>query len=327
MIRLSIKWLSVKYAFRSFYFNTSLTIGPFKNCNFAQNLITNIKIEVMKKIMLFIAVLGVTLSASAQIQTPQPSPFSKVEQKVGLTDVTLEYSRPNMRNRVVFGDLIPYGKVWRLGANTNTKISFSTDVVVEGKALKAGTYAVFAIPNKTQWDIVFYSNAGNWGAPQQLDDSKIAAKVPVKSHEISETIETFTLGFDDLSNNGATLSIRWSNLYVGVKFAVPTEKIVMAHIDKMISGPSAGDYYAAAVYYYEEGKDAKQSKIWMDKAMDLMPEPAFYQLRQQSLIYDRAGDRKGAIEVAKKSLEASKAAGSPEYIKMNTDTLKAWGAL
>lgn len=277
--------------------------------------------------MLFLAVLGMGFSASSQIETPQPSPFSKVEQKVGLTDVTLEYSRPNMRNRTIFGDLVPYGKVWRMGANNNTKITFSTDVTVEGKTLKAGTYALFAIPNENKWDVVFYSNASNWGAPQELDPSKIAAKVSIETFKIPMNIETFTLGFDDLSNNGATLGISWANLYGGVKFKVPTEKTVTANIERVMNGPSASDYYAAAVYYYEEGKDANQSKIWMDKAISMTPNPAFYQLRQQSLIYAKAGDMKGAIEIAKKSLAASKEAGNADYVKMNTDSLKQWGAM
>lgn len=281
----------------------------------------------MKKIMLSLAVLGMTFSTNAQIQTPQPSPFSKVEQTVGLTEVTLEYSRPNMRERTIFGDLVPYGKVWRLGANNNTKITFSTDVTVEGKALKAGTYALFAIPNESNWDIVFYSNAGNWGAPQELDESKIAAKVTTQVYPIPMDIETFTMSFDDLTSNGATLGIMWANVYAGVKFGVPTDKIVGSSIDKMMNGPSAGDYYAAAVYYLQEGKDAKQAKTWIDKAMSLTPEPAFYQLRQQSLIYAKSGDKKGAIEIAKKSLAASKEAGNMDYVKMNTDSLKEWGAM
>ncbi len=281
----------------------------------------------MKKIMLSLAVLATTFAASAQIQTPQPSPFSKVEQVVGLTDISLEYSRPNMRARTVFGDLVPYGKVWRLGANTNTKITFSTDVSVEGKELKAGTYALFAIPNENKWEIVFYSNASNWGAPQELDESKIAAKVSAEIFPLPMDIETFTMGFDDLTSNGATLGIMWANVYAGVKFEVPTEKIVASSIDKMMNGPGAGDYYAAAVYYHQEGKDAKQAKTWIDKAMSMTPKPAFYQLRQQSLIYAKAGDKKGAIEIAKKSLAASKEAGNPDYIKMNTDSLKEWGAM
>ena len=277
--------------------------------------------------MLCLAVVGMTFTAKAQIQTPQPSPFSKVEQTVGLTDVTLEYSRPNMRARTVFGDLVPYGKVWRLGANTNTKITFTTDVTVEGKELKAGTYALFAIPTENNWEIVFYSSAGNWGAPQELDASKIAAKVSAEVYPMPMNIETFTMSFDDLSSNGATLGIMWSNVYVGVKFQVPTDKIVASSIDKIMNGPSAGDYYAAAVYYLQEGKDAKQAKTWIDKAMSMTPKPAFYQLRQQSLIYAKAGDKKGAIDLAKKSLAASKEAGNQDYVKMNTDSLKEWGAM
>ncbi|MBA6152433.1 DUF2911 domain-containing protein [Gelidibacter maritimus] len=280
----------------------------------------------MRKIMLFLSVLGMTFSLNAQIQTPQPSPFSKIEQKVGMTDVTLEYSRPNVRSRTVFGDLVPYGKVWRLGANENTKITFSTDVSVQGKDLKAGTYALFAIPNENNWDIVFYSSAQNWGAPQVLDESKIVAKVKAETYPLPIDIETFTMGFDDLSSTGATLGMMWANVYAGVKFEVPTDKIVAASIDRVMNGPKAGDYYAAAVYYFQEGKDINQAKTWIDKAMSMMPNPAFYQLRQQSLIYAKAGDKKGAIELAKKSLKASEEAGNPDYIKMNKDSLKEWGA-
>lgn len=281
----------------------------------------------MKKAILSLAIAAMAVTGHAQIETPQPSPFSKVEQKVGLTDVTLEYSRPNMRGRTVFGDLVPYGKVWRLGANVNTKITFSTDVTVEGKALKAGTYALFAIPNENSWDIVFYSNASNWGAPQQLDESNIVAKVTAKTYDLPMMIETLTIGFDDLSSGGATLGIMWADVYAGVKFEVPTDKLVAASIDRVMNGPAASDYYAAAVYYLQEDKDIKQSKTWIDKAMSMTKDPAYYQLRQQSLIYAKAGDKKGAISIAKKSLEASKAAGNMDYVKMNTDSLKEWGAM
>jgi hypothetical protein len=281
----------------------------------------------MKKILLCLAVIGMTFSVNAQIQTPQPSPFSKIEQKVGLTDVTLEYSRPNMRGRAVFGDLIPYGQVWRLGANENTKITFSTDVTVGGTNLKAGTYAMYAVPNEKSWDVMFYTDANNWGTPEKWDESKIAAKVSIETYSTPMPIETLTLSFDDLSSAGATLGIMWADVYAGVKFEVPSDKMVSAAIDKVMKGPSAGDYYAAAVYYLQEGKDMKQAKEWIDKAMSMTPKPMFYQLRQQSLIYAEAGDKKGAIDIAKKSLAASEAAGNMDYVKMNKDSLKEWGAM
>lgn len=277
--------------------------------------------------MLCLAVIGMTFSVNAQIETPQPSPFSKMEQKVGLTDVTLEYSRPNMRGRTVFGDLIPYGEVWRLGANQNTKIMFSTDVTVGGKTLKAGTYAMYAVPNEKSWDVIFYTDANNWGTPQKWDEAKVAAKVSAETYQLPMQIETFTMSFDDLSSGGATLGIMWSDVYVGVNFEVPSDKMVSASIDKIMNGPGAGDYYAAAVYYLQEGKDMKQAKEWIDKAMSMTPKPMFYQLRQQSLIYAKAGDKKGAIEIAKKSLAASEAAGNMDYVKMNKDSLKEWGAM
>src|SRR5690606_24871113 len=127
----------------------------------------------MKKLLLVLLAITTVHTIEAQIVTPQPSPFSKIEQKVGLTDFVLEYSRPNVRERKIFGDLVPYGQVWRLGANANTKITFSTDVAVAGKTLKAGTYALYTIPNATAWDVIFYTDATNGGLPAKWDDSKV----------------------------------------------------------------------------------------------------------------------------------------------------------
>ncbi|RIA09415.1 Protein of unknown function (DUF2911) [Flavobacteriaceae bacterium MAR_2010_72] len=281
----------------------------------------------MKKLLCIIAVLAVSFTVNAQIQTPAPSPFSKVEQKVGLTDVTLEYSRPNMRDRTIFGDLVPYGKLWRLGANANTKITFSDDVTIGGNTLKAGSYAVYATPNEKTWDVVFYSDASNWGTPREWDDSKVAAKVTAEVYPLPMKIETLTMTFDDVSSGSAVLGMLWENAYVGVEFKVPTDAKVSAAIEKTMNGPSANDYYASAVYYLQEGKDIAKAKAWMDKAMSMTEKPAFWQLRQQSLIYAKAGDKKAAIETAKKSLAGAKEAGNDDYVKMNMDSLKEWGAM
>ncbi|GGW70068.1 hypothetical protein DFQ11_10649 [Winogradskyella epiphytica] len=280
----------------------------------------------MKKLVLFTFVLTLMFSVNAQIETPQPSPFTKIEQKVGLTDVTLEYSRPSMRDREVFGNLVPYGKIWRAGANKNSIISFSTDAVVGGKTLKAGSYAIFVIPSEKTWEIVFYNDTNNWGAPKKLDDSKIAAKVKVETMKLPMKVETFTMSFDNLRNDSAELSMLWEDTMANVKFEVATDKAVTASIERVMAGPSANDYYAAAVYNISEGKDLNQAKEWMEKAMSMMKDPQFYQLRQQSLLYAKLGEKKKAIEVAKKSLEKSKEAGNDDYVKMNEDSLKEWGA-
>tara|TARA_R110002050_G_scaffold74772_6_gene160296 strand:+ start:61662 stop:62507 length:846 start_codon:yes stop_codon:yes gene_type:complete len=279
----------------------------------------------MKKLLLILLAFTTVYSVNAQIETPQPSPFAKMEQKVGLTDVTLEYSRPNMRGRAIFGNLVPYGKLWRLGANENTKITFSDDVSVEGQTLKAGTYAIFTTPSAESWEVVFYSDATNWGTPREWDEAKVAAKVTAKIYPMPMKIETFTMTFDDLTSNSAVLGILWENVYVGVKFNVPTDKAVTAAIDKVMNGPGAGDYYAAAVYYLQEGKDISQAKTWIDKAIAKAGDnPPFWQLRQQSLIYAKAGDKKGAIAAAKKSLAAAEKAGNADYVKMNKESIAEW---
>ncbi|GAA4281698.1 DUF2911 domain-containing protein [Gaetbulibacter aestuarii] len=280
----------------------------------------------MKNLLLCVLVVSVSLTVDAQIEIPQPSPTTTIKQEVGLTDVTLEYSRPSMRGRTIFGDLVPYNVLWRTGANSNTKITFSQPVTVGGTELKAGSYAIYTKPGESSWDVYFYTDTNNWGTPQEWDDSKVAAMINVPSLEDAMTTETFTLSFDDLSNNGATLGIKWANTYVGVPFEVPTDKMVTSAIDKVMNGPGAGDYYAAAVYYYSSDKDINKSKAWMEKAMSMM-KPQFWHYRQMSLIYAKAGDKNAAIDAAKKSLAGAEAAGNADYVKMNKDSLKEWGAM
>jgi hypothetical protein len=278
-----------------------------------------------KSALLFLAVLA-SFSLQAQIQTPQPSPASKLEQKVGLTDVVLEYSRPSMRGRTIFGDLVPYGAIWRTGANARTTITFSNDVTVDGQPLKAGSYAIFTKPGESSWEVFFYTDTQGGGLPEKWDDTKVAAKTVAEVYPMPVSIETFTMTFDDLTNSSAVLGILWEKAYVGVKFEVPTDAAVSKDIERVMAGPGANDYFAAAVYYYSEGKDINKAKEWMDKSISMTEEPAFWQLRQQSLILAKAGDKKGAIAAAQKSLAGAEAAGNADYVKMNKDSLKEWGA-
>ena len=280
----------------------------------------------MKKLLLFTFALTLMFSVDAQIKTPQPSPFSKVEQVVGLTDVTLEYSRPSMNGRTIFGDLVPYGKLWRAGANKNTMITFSDEVVIAGNTLKAGAYAIFITPSEKSWEVIFYSDTNNWGAPKTIDAAKVAAKVKIETMKLPMKVETFTITFDNLTSGSAELGFIWENTMANLKFEVPTAKTVTASIEKVMAGPSANDYYAAAVYNLSEGKDLEQAKDWMEKAMSMTKDPKFYQLRKQSLIYAALGDKKKAISTAKESLAKAEKAENADYIKMNNDSLKEWGA-
>jgi len=242
-----------------------------------------------------------------KITTPQPSPKATVEQRVGLTDISVEYSRPGVKGRAVFGDLVPYGKTWRTGANFNTKVSFSSDVSIDGQTLNAGSYGLYTVPNKNSWEVMFYSESDNSGVPRDWDDTKVVAKTSVEVYSMPMNVETFTITFDDVSGTSAVIGLLWEKTYIGIKFEVPTDKLVSETIDAvMAASPEAGDYYNAAIYYRQQDLDIKKANEWMEKAMSLTEKPAFWQLRQQSLIYAKMGDTEKAIAVAEKSLELSK---------------------
>ena len=260
-----------------------------------------------------------------KITTPQPSPKATVEQRVGLTDISIEYSRPGVRGRTIFGDLVPFGKTWRTGANSNTKITFSSDISIEGQTLKAGSYGLYTVPNENSWEIMFYAESDNSGVPRDWDNAKIVAKTSVEVYSMPMNVETFTITFDDVSSTSAVIGLLWEKTYVGIKFEVPTDKLVSETIDAvMAASPEAGDYYNAAIYYRQQDIDIKKANEWMEKAMSLTEKPAFWQLRQQSLIYAKMGETEKAIAVAEKSLELSKAAGNEAYVKMNTQSLAEW---
>tara|TARA_R110001592_G_scaffold235678_3_gene493756 strand:- start:1438 stop:2283 length:846 start_codon:yes stop_codon:yes gene_type:complete len=278
----------------------------------------------MNKVVLFLMAIVASISVEAQINTPAPSPSAKLMQTVGLTEVMIDYSRPNMRGREVYGNLVPFDKLWRTGANAYTKITFDTDVTIGGKEVKAGTYSIFTKPGVSTWDVFFYTDIVGGGTPSKWEESKVVAQVNVPVYKMEMPVETFTITVDDVISNGASIGIIWANTYVAVPFTVPTDATVMKSIDKALNGPTADDYYAAAVYYSSEGKDINKAKEWMNKAMSMTEKPAFWQLRQQSLILAKAGDKKGAIEAAKKSLAGATEAGNDDYIKMNNDSLKEW---
>lgn len=278
----------------------------------------------MKQAFFYVAAIVMTMGSYAQIKTPAASPAQTMTQTVGLTEMTVEYSRPAMRGRTIFGDLVPYGKMWRTGANANTKITFSEDVKIGGKEVKAGTYALFTKPNSASWDVYFYSDSSNWGTPENWDDTKVVAMVKADVYPIPMNIESFTISFDDLTGSSVNLGIMWEKSYVAVPITVNTDKAVSESIKQVMNGPTANDYYAAAVYHLENGKDINQAKTWIDKAVSMNGEAFWYQ-RQQSLIYAKAGDKKGAIKAAKSSMELAEKAGNADYVALNKKSLKEWG--
>ncbi|MCV6630469.1 MAG: DUF2911 domain-containing protein [Flavobacteriaceae bacterium] len=280
----------------------------------------------MRTTVLFAFLFVTFLGVQAQISTPQPSPAATISQKVGLTDVNIEYSRPAMNGRTIYGDLVPYDRLWRTGANANTKITFSDNVTFKGTEVKAGTYALFTKPSEALWEVYLYADANNWGTPKNWDATKVAAIIKVEPQNFPIKVESFTISIDAMHNNGAELAIYWENTRVAVPFSVPTDKKATASIDKVMNGPSSGDYFSAGMYYFQAGKDLNKADAWLTKATEMRPE-AYWYFRQLSLVKAKKGDKNGAIAAAKKSLEGAKKGKNNDYIKMNEDSLKEWGAM
>ena len=277
----------------------------------------------MKKlILLFLCATSLTLSA--QIESPQPSPSSKLVQTVGLTEVTVDYSRPAMRERPIFGSLVPYDQLWRTGANANTKITFSDDVTVAGAKLAAGSYAIYSKPGKDSWDVIFYANTDNWGTPQDWDENLVAATVQATPMKTANKQENFTIMINNLQMDSADLEISWDQTKVALPMTVPTDEKTLASINRIMSGPSAGDYYSAATFYVESGKDISQAYEWINKAVEKNPN-AYWMWRRKSLIEAQMGAKDKAIMSAKKSLELATAAPNPDYVRLNKISLEEWG--
>jgi hypothetical protein len=262
-----------------------------------------------------------------QIQTPAPSPTAKIEQKVGLTDVAIQYARPSVRNRVVYGNLVPYNKLWRTGANENSVISFSTSVIIDETTVPAGKYSIYTIPGVDSWDVILYSDSNNWGLPSEWDENKVIVKTKVSTMESAFKVESFQLSIDNVSNNSFVLGIAWDNVYVPVKVDLPTADLVMKSIKEALKTPKSSDLYKAAVYLLQENRELEQAKSWMNQSLEMMEDPKFYQLRQQSLIYAALEDYENAIAIAKVSLEKSIKAGNSDYEKMNLDSIENWGKM
>ena len=278
----------------------------------------------MKKIIIVLAIIIANFTIEAQVQTPQSSPKATIHQTVGLTEVEVDYSRPSARGRAVFGNLIPFGKVWRTGANENTTISFSDDVIIDGKTLKKGKYALYTIPKIESWEIIFYKTTDNWGNPEEWKEENVALKATVKPETSNRSVETFTIGINGLDNNFAFLEMSWANSYAALKFEVPTQKKATANIEKALSGPASADYFSAAQFLFQSNGDNAKALEYVNKSLEMAKDKPFWYNRLKSLIQAKLGDKKGAIESAKASLSAAELAKNQDYVKMNKDSIAEW---
>lgn len=279
----------------------------------------------MKKLILLTLLLAAFSTANAQIKTPAPSPVGKISQEVGLIKVDVEYSRPSAKGRKVYGDLVPFGTIWRTGANASTKVTVSDDAKVAGMPLPKGTYALYTIPGEKEWTIIFYTNTSYWGTPEEKEfkESEVQARFTVPSLPMRDLVETFTIGVSNLRNNGADLEIIWENTKVVIPIMVDTDSRVMKAIETTMSGPAAGDYNAAARYYFEEKKDMGKALMWVEQALEKGGDK-FWILRLKANILGEMGRYPEAIAVAQKSTELANKEGNADYPRMNAKSIEEW---
>jgi len=269
----------------------------------------------MKKLLLLLLLSSYLQSIVGQVGYLRASPLQKTTLKVGFTDITIEGSRPSIKGRVIFGDLVPYNQLWRTGANRSTKVTFSDTVYVGQTALP---------PTTTNWDIYFYKDLSLWEAPDSLEKSKVAAHINVPSLTLNRDFETMTLTIDDLTKNSVNLGLAWENTYIAIPITIPTDDIMSGQIHKQLA-QNASDFHAAAYYYFKNDLDLNQAKDWIAKAIIIRAIPDYRDYLWQSLILDKLGNRKGAIQSAKKSLSIAKSIGSKYGMAENQKTLKEWG--
>ncbi len=278
----------------------------------------------MKNILFALSCTAV-MSASAQIETPQPSPAAEIKQTVGLTEVSVEYSRPSKKKRDIFGGLVPFNQMWRTGANKNTMLTTDKIMIFGVDTLQPGTYAIFTKPSPGAWEVYFYTDTENWGTPENWDDALVAVKTPALTTAMNDVTETFTIGFENVTSKGADLTLTWDKTKAVVPFKVATDSQVSAGIEKVMNGPTAGDYYRAADYYLAEGKDMNQALQWINTSIEMDGgEGKFWVLRRKALIQAELGDYKGAIETAEKSKAGAEAANYDNYIQMNEKSISKW---
>lgn len=261
-----------------------------------------------------------SLWAQAQIKVPAPSPTVTLMQEIGLTKIELRYSRPGMKGRKIFGKLIPYGKVWRTGANQNTRLTFYEPVTIGGKTFAKGQYALHTIPGKNEWTIILNKKQGYGNL---YDGSQDVHRFKVKPQRTKLTYETCTIDFSNFDKNSADLRIFWENTMVAFRIKTEVDKKVMAQIDQVMKNPErslAQTYYSSARYYLETGRDLNKALEWATKAAKLRPE-AYWMLYYQAKIEAKLKKYKQAIATAKLSIEAAKVRKNPDFIRLNEELI------
>jgi hypothetical protein len=269
----------------------------------------------MLKKFLIGSALFITLTADAQqLRMPQPSPTQTIKQDFGLGNIELSYSRPGMKGRKIFGDLVPYGNVWRTGANSATTLTFSDSVTVGGTKLAPGKYGLLTVPGRDQWTVIL-SKQLDVTSPAAYKQENDAVRVSVKPMALKETVENFTMQFANVKPASADLQMMWENTAVSLPIATDVEGPVMAQINNLMNGDNR-PYFQSAMYYMETGKDLNQAVTWLDKALAQNPN-AFWVYHQKANALAKLGKKEEARKTALKSIELAKAQQNSDYVTLN----------
>ncbi len=266
-----------------------------------------------------------SVASMGQLEHPKASPAAQVIQKVGFATIEIAYSRPATRGRKIFGDLVPYGRIWRVGANESTKITVDATIDILGNALPAGTYALYAFPEADQWEIVFHKNTTHWGdGRQKYNPDEDAFRVVLKPQESQEHRENFLIAFDHISHDSADLILHWAKTKITIPLNVDTHSIMEGQIlSRLSQDPTAQTYYEAARYYVEQDIKHAVALEFLAKALAIGGD-TYYFHRVKSLAEAKLGKLEVAIASAEKSLQLAQAQGKDEFVRMNQKNIDLW---
>jgi Protein of unknown function (DUF2911) len=272
----------------------------------------------MKKLIITAAAVFTLFFAGAQLTTPQPSPTQTIRQNFGLSSIELSYSRPGIKGRKIFGDLVPFGKVWRTGANGATILTFADDVTIGGTKIPAGKYGLLSIPDKERWTLIITKQLDVTN-PSAYKDDQDMVRVTAEPMKMKETMETFTMQFANVKPSSCELHLMWENTAVALPITTDIETKIMAEIDQLMNKDNR-PYFAAAMYYMDAGKDLNQALGWFDKAAEIQPD-AYWVQHQRANCLARLGKKDEAKAAAEKSKALAITAKNDDYVKLNDKLL------
>ena len=265
---------------------------------------------------LLIMITGSIFTNAQTLKVPAPSPLQTIKQAFALSDITIEYSRPGAKGRVVYGDVVPFGKVWRTGANATTKITFGEDVKVEGNAVAAGTYGIYTVPNKETWEIMLYKDVTLGGNVADYKKENELLRFTVKPTSIANKVETFTMNFTDVTPTNTNIELVWENTRVAFSVTADIDSKIMKNIETALAKDSR-PYFQAAGYYYDNNKDLKTALEWANKATEMNPK-AYYMFMLKAKIELKMKDNKAAIATAEKVITLAKEDKDDAYVNQAT---------